>query len=81
MQSFHREDAVKEELVEEDRKPSVTVCAGCRFAISDRFYLVAVDKPWHSQCLRCDECRRPLETALSCFARQNRIYCRDDYHR
>ena len=58
-----------------------TLCGGCGFKIADRFYLVAVDKAWHSECLRCDECRRPLDTALSCFARQSRIYCRDDYYR
>ena len=61
--------------------PSPTLCGGCGFKIVDRYYLVAVDKAWHSECLRCDECRRPLDTAHSCFARQSRIYCREDYHR
>ena len=60
---------------------TAAICAGCGFKIADRYYLVAVDKAWHSECLRCDECRRPLDTALSCFARQSRIYCREDYHR
>ena len=58
-----------------------TVCGGCGLKITDRFYLVAVERAWHSDCLRCSECRRPLDTALSCFARQSRIYCRDDYYR
>lgn len=56
-------------------------CAGCSFTITDRYYLMAVDKAWHSECLRCDECRRPLDSALSCFARESRIYCREDYYR
>jgi len=60
---------------------SPTVCGGCGLKIADRFYLVAVERAWHSDCLRCSECRRPLDTALSCFARQSRIYCRDDYYR
>ncbi|XP_046445963.1 protein apterous-like [Daphnia pulex] len=60
---------------------AAVICAGCGFKIVDRYYLVAVDKAWHSECLRCDECRRPLDTALSCFARQSRIYCREDYNR
>lgn len=65
-----------------DHPPSpTTVCGGCGFKITDRFYLVAVERAWHSECLRCGECRRPLDTALSCFARQSRIYCRDDYYR
>ena len=60
---------------------TTTLCGGCGFKIVDRYFLVAVDKAWHSECLRCGECRRPLDTALSCFARQSRIYCRDDYYR
>lgn len=87
MQSYHQLD-VKEEP-EEDHShkkansstTSTTTCAGCGLAITDRYYLVAVDKVWHSECLRCDECSRPLDTALSCFVRQSRIYCREDYQR
>lgn len=60
---------------------ATTVCGGCGFRITDRYYLVAVERAWHSDCLRCGECRQPLDTALSCFARQSRIYCRDDYYR
>ena len=59
----------------------LVVCFGCRASIADHFYLVAVGKYWHAQCLRCDECRRPLDASLSCFARQSRIYCRQDYAR
>lgn len=73
---------VKVEEPNETIKTSQSViCAGCSVRITDRFYLKAVDKPWHSDCLRCDECRRPLDSALSCFARQSRIYCREDYYR
>ena len=61
--------------------PSRVFCAGCGQSIADRFYLVAVDRTWHSECLRCSECQRTLDTAHSCFARQNRIYCKDDYYR
>jgi len=67
-------------IVMSDHHPP-TLCGGCGFKITDRFYLVAVERAWHSECLRCGECRRPLDTALSCFARQSRIYCRDDYYR
>jgi hypothetical protein len=66
----------------EHHSPSpTTLCGGCGFKITDRYYLVAVERAWHSECLRCGECRRPLDTALSCFSRQSRIYCRDDYYR
>ncbi|XP_057371603.1 LIM/homeobox protein Lhx2-like [Daphnia carinata] len=69
-------------IVGSEHSPSpTTLCGGCGFKITDRYYLVAVERAWHSECLRCGECRRPLDTALSCFARQSRIYCRDDYYR
>ena len=74
--------SVKMEEPSETIKTSQSVvCAGCCIRITDRFYLMAVDKAWHSDCLRCEECRRPLDSALSCFARQSRIYCREDYYR
>ena len=74
---------VKIEEPVEESKPlhQSVICAGCDYRITDRYYLMAVDKAWHSECLRCDECRRPLDSALSCFARQSRIYCREDYYR
>jgi hypothetical protein len=69
-------------IVGSEHSPSpTTLCGGCGFKITDRYYLVAVERAWHSECLRCGECRRPLDTALSCFSRQSRIYCRDDYYR
>ena len=68
-------------IVAEHSPSPTTLCGGCGFKITDRYYLVAVERAWHSDCLRCGECRRPLDTALSCFARQSRIYCRDDYYR
>ena len=60
---------------------SANLCGGCGLKIADRFYLVAVERVWHSDCLRCCECHKPLDTAFSCFARQSRIYCRADYNR
>ncbi|XP_009871018.1 PREDICTED: LIM/homeobox protein Lhx2-like, partial [Apaloderma vittatum] len=31
------------------------LCAGCGGKISDRYYLLAVDKQWHMRCLKCCE--------------------------
>ncbi|XP_013147486.1 PREDICTED: LIM/homeobox protein Lhx9-like [Papilio polytes] len=56
-------------------------CAGCGARIQDRFYLLAVDRQWHGTCLRCCECRLPLDTELTCFSRDGNIYCKDDYYR
>jgi len=61
--------------------PEVCVCSGCGGRISDRYYLLAVDRQWHSTCLRCSECRAPLAQQQSCYARGGHIFCKDDYYR
>lgn len=59
----------------------VSLCAGCGARIQDRYYLLAVDRQWHAHCLKCCECKLPLDTELTCFARDGNIYCKDDYYR
>uniref|UniRef100_A0A1A9V9A4 LIM zinc-binding domain-containing protein n=1 Tax=Glossina austeni TaxID=7395 RepID=A0A1A9V9A4_GLOAU len=44
-------------------------CAGCGRLIQDRFYLSAVDKRWHVNCLQCYACRQPLDRESSCYSR------------
>ncbi|UYV70549.1 LHX2 [Cordylochernes scorpioides] len=56
-------------------------CAGCDQLITDRYYLMAVEKPWHARCLRCSQCQTTLDSQRSCFARDGRIYCKEDYYR
>ncbi|XP_045126830.1 LIM/homeobox protein Lhx9-like isoform X2 [Portunus trituberculatus] len=56
-------------------------CAGCSNPINDRFYLRAVELKWHASCLRCVICQKSLDDAGTCFAREGRIFCKDDYHR
>lgn len=60
-------------------KPAL--CAGCGGKISDRYYLLAVDKQWHLRCLKCCECKQHLESELTCFAKDGSIYCKEDYYR
>ena len=57
------------------------LCAGCQIRITDKFYLCAVEKKWHSSCLKCAECGAELENEASCFEKDRNIYCRDDYLR
>ena len=47
----------------------------------DKFYLCAVERKWHSSCLKCVECGAELENEASCFEKEGHIYCRDDYLR
>ncbi|XP_066151221.1 LIM/homeobox protein Lhx2-like [Euwallacea fornicatus] len=56
-------------------------CAGCGGRIQDRYYLLAVDRQWHACCLKCSECKLPLDSELTCFARDGNIYCKEDYYR
>ncbi|KAK1327959.1 hypothetical protein QTO34_012381 [Cnephaeus nilssonii] len=62
----------------EPEKPAL--CAGCGGKISDRYYLLAVDKQWHLRCLKCCECKLALESELTCFAKDGSIYCKEDYY-
>ncbi|KAL3173240.1 hypothetical protein MRX96_012367 [Rhipicephalus microplus] len=57
------------------------LCAGCGAPIADRFYLLAVERQWHTRCLRCCHCKQQLDSELTCFARDGNIYCKDDYYR
>ncbi|XP_069674434.1 LIM/homeobox protein Lhx9-like isoform X2 [Periplaneta americana] len=57
------------------------VCAGCGHRISDRFYLLAVDRRWHASCLQCCQCRQTLDGEMTCYARDGNIYCKKDYYR
>ncbi|KAJ8384877.1 hypothetical protein AAFF_G00196850 [Aldrovandia affinis] len=57
------------------------VCAGCGGKISDRYYLLAVDKQWHMRCLKCCDCKLNLESELTCFSKDGSIYCKEDYYR
>jgi len=55
-------------------------CGGCNGVISDRYYLLAVDRQWHCQCLKCYHCGLQLESQLTCFSRAGFIYCKNDYY-
>ena len=56
-------------------------CAGCGARIIERFYLMAVDREWHVECLKCSECSLRLDNELACFTRDGAILCREDYYK
>lgn len=56
-------------------------CAGCGGRIIDRFLLHAVDRYWHTGCLKCSCCQAPLADFNSCFVKAGMILCRNDYLR
>uniref|UniRef100_UPI0037E7A36C LIM/homeobox protein LMX-1.2-like isoform X3 n=1 Tax=Semicossyphus pulcher TaxID=241346 RepID=UPI0037E7A36C len=55
------------------------VCAGCTRIISDRFLLRVNDASWHEECLQCAACQQPL--TATCYCRDSKLYCREDYRR
>ncbi|KPP59483.1 LIM/homeobox protein Lhx5-like [Scleropages formosus] len=54
-------------------------CAGCSQPILERFLLSVLDRVWHCRCVRCSDCRCSL--SRSCFSRDGKIYCKDDFFR
>ena len=58
------------------------VCRGCEGHIHDQYILrVAPDMEWHAACLRCADCHKFLDEFCTCFVRDGRTYCRNDYIR
>ncbi|VDM16499.1 unnamed protein product [Hydatigera taeniaeformis] len=56
------------------------VCFGCGSAIYDPFIMhVQPDLKWHGRCLKCHKCERGLSDETSCFVRNGKPYCREDY--
>lgn len=64
-----------------EEPPGWAICAGCGHKITERFYLQAVDRRWHTACLQCCQCRRTLDGDITCFSRDGNIYCKKDYYR
>ncbi|XP_043277660.1 LIM/homeobox protein Awh-like isoform X2 [Venturia canescens] len=54
-------------------------CGGCGESIRERTVLCVGGRSWHSGCLKCCACSRPLHDQHSCFLRGMRLYCRHDY--
>lgn len=58
------------------------ICAACAKPIKERYLLMALDKQWHEDCLKCDGCNCRLgEVGRSLFTRANKILCRTDFLR
>ncbi|XP_076822556.1 LIM/homeobox protein Lhx9-like [Clavelina lepadiformis] len=56
-------------------------CAGCGQSIMDKHMLLVEKSYWHTSCLKCVSCARPLEELDKCFVKNGSIYCHNDYHR
>lgn len=68
----------------DDRDATVSgcpTCTLCRQPIFDRYFLLALGSSWHVGCLTCQDCCKPLDSQMTCFTKDGKIYCRDDYYR
>jgi len=64
----------------ESLKMGVHTCAGCNQVVTERVVLHVRDRGyWHSKCLVCTHCQSDLSGEGTCFVREGRLYCRDDY--
>lgn len=71
----------KREPPDAPQPPPDDACAGCGARITDRYYLLALERRWHTPCLRCCECKMPLDSEQRCYARDSNIFCKNDYFR
>lgn len=55
------------------------ICEGCGQKIHDRYLMRVANTSWHEQCLSCSVCRIQLDQ--TCFTRNAKLYCKDDYYR
>ncbi|XP_033332163.1 LIM/homeobox protein arrowhead isoform X2 [Megalopta genalis] len=66
-------------LIGPEMSPSVMECGGCGERVRERTVLCVGGRTWHSRCLRCCACARPLHDQHSCFLKGMRLYCKHDY--
>ncbi|KRX75582.1 LIM/homeobox protein Lhx1 [Trichinella sp. T6] len=55
----------------------MTLCAGCKKPIYDRYLYHVMDKSWHGSCIVCEVCQTPLDDR--CFTRDGLIFCKTDF--
>lgn len=64
------------------QKQNDNICAACLKPIRERYLLVALDKQWHEDCLKCACCDCRLgEVGSSLFTHADKILCRRDFLR
>ena len=60
----------------------VKQCAACGGKILERFLLHAMERYWHTSCLKCSCCQAQLgEIGTTCFTKGGMILCKNDYLR
>ena len=61
---------------------SIKQCSACSRHITDKFLLHAMERYWHSACLKCSCCQAQLgDIGQTCFTKGGMILCKNDYVR
>lgn len=67
-------------LLISEKSRRLSHCVGCGGQIHDQYILrVAPDLEWHAACLKCQECHMFLDESCTCFVRDGKTYCKQDY--
>ncbi len=57
-----------------------SICTSCSQPIRDQYiYKVTSDMQWHEECLKCVECDCKLIENATCFVKNGKPYCKNDY--
>ncbi len=56
-----------------------SICVYCSKPIHDKYVASVMGKSWHAECVKCFDCRKQLNE--KCFAREARIFCKEDFYR
>ncbi|XP_022094931.1 LIM/homeobox protein Awh-like isoform X2 [Acanthaster planci] len=72
---------IKEEALDSAISKCVR-CNGCSEIIADRYFLrVGGSLSWHLNCLTCTACLTKLDTQVTCYCRDSKVYCKHCYSR